>query len=96
MCVVQQVYRPIVITPVPFDTTIDSEIAELTCTIAAQFCEPEATRTLFQRVAVPRRLKTSQVWMGQSTTQKKKIPAQIQIQKCHISLESATLGRQRC
>ena len=52
---------PIVITPVPFGTTIDSEIAEPTCTIAAQFGELEAARTLFQRVAVPRRLKTSQV-----------------------------------
>ena len=59
--VLQQAYRPTVITPVPFGTTIDSEIAELTCTIAAQFGEPDATRTLFQRVAVPRRLETSQV-----------------------------------
>ena len=56
----QQAYRPTVITPVPFGTTIDSGIAEPTCTIAAQFGEPEATRTLFQRVAVPRRLETSQ------------------------------------
>ena len=57
--------RPTVITPVPFGSAIDSEIAEPTCTIAAQFDEPEAThettRTLFQRVAVPRRLGTSQV-----------------------------------
>ena len=57
----QQAYRPTVITPVPFGTTIDSGIAEPTYTIAAQFGEPEATRTLFQRVAVPRRLETSQV-----------------------------------
>ena len=52
---------PIVITPVPFDTPVPVGIAEPTCTIAAQFGEPEATRILFQRVAVPRRLKTSQV-----------------------------------
>ena len=57
----QQAYRPTVITPVPFGTIIDSGIAEPTRTIAAQFGEPEATRILFQRVAVPRRLKTSQV-----------------------------------
>ena len=54
-------YRPIVITLVPFGTAIDSRIAEPTCTTAAQFGEPETTRTLFQRVAVPRRLETSQV-----------------------------------
>ena len=52
---------PTVIAPVPFGTIIDSGIAEPTRTIAAQFGEPEATRILFQRVAVPRRLKTSQV-----------------------------------
>ena len=47
------------ITPMPFGTTIDSRIAELTRTIAAQSGEPGATLTLFQRVAVPHRLKTS-------------------------------------
>ena len=41
-----------VITPVPFGTTIDSGIAKPTRTIAAQFGEPEATRTLYQRTAV--------------------------------------------
>ena len=49
--------RDPVITQVPFG----SGIAEPTCTIAAQFGEPEATRTLFQRVAMPRRQETSQV-----------------------------------
>ena len=33
---------------------------------------------------------------GPEYLSEKNIPAQIQIQKCHISLESATLGRQRC
>ena len=61
MCVLQQAYRPTMITPMPFGTTIDSGIAEPTCMIAAQFGEPEASRTLLQRVAVPRRLETSQV-----------------------------------
>ena len=41
-----------VITPVPFGTTIDSGIAKPTRTIAAQSGEPEATRTLYQRIAV--------------------------------------------
>ena len=50
-----------VVTPVPFGTTTDSGIAEPTRTLfATHFGEPEATRTLFQRVSVPRRLKTSQ------------------------------------
>ena len=64
----QQAYRPTVITPVPFGTIIDSGIAEPTRTIAAQFGEPEAARTLFQRVAVPRRLKTSQVYAHNKAT----------------------------
>ena len=58
---VQQVYRPTAITPIPFVTTIDSGVAEPTCTIAARFGEREATRTLFHRVHMLRRLKTSQV-----------------------------------
>ena len=33
---------------------------------------------------------------GPESHSEKNIPAQIQIQKCDISLESATLGRQRC
>ena len=43
---VQQVYRPIVIIPVNFGTTIDSGIVEPTCMIAAQFDEPEADDVL--------------------------------------------------
>ena len=57
----QQAYRPTVATPVPLGIIIGSGVAGPTRTIAAQFGEPEATRILFQRVAVPRRLKTSQV-----------------------------------